>query len=1182
MKSFDLSKVSQMAEGFMKRNRRLAYQVTKLEADSRHILYQANNLFSLLYCQITADTDLIGKWRDLQNDLFRRDRNMANRYLVYVVPDYAIRQANLYEELTRAEQNDQFFRKVFIGLPDHAGKTEIEDSLSNRIPLWFEEKDAVIHQYVPILTKVIPDPELLSLLLRQPPAAIIKSLEGKRFAYLFEGGPQLPSGLTGIEESGEVGAGTQGGPRITGLTVRDFRRFQEKTIDLDGDVVVVHGRNGTGKTTLCDALELSIFPELLRLQGDPDITQGTDRTYAPVLRAGSNAECAYVCLKGEVGNEAFSLETRTEIGRVVKTLNGKNATDEEVLQFLSRNENVRKRDFHNILLHTHFLGQHSIRDFIYGNRTDRGDKIASTRYELLAQMFGFGEVEQLKKRLSAILSQIRRTRISKADNQIQTVKTQIRGMQHKYGPKWRQDLEKKGYEITPTAAAERFRRVLQQAGIVLGIDLLRRINHAGDMPMASYRDSCENVRGLLAAEIKNLEGQATDLKNLVHLLTKLVAVSPDVTLPDGASVRECVETARHRIDTYIRAARQAQDEVEAIDADSETRNRHLANLGRFLQQFGYYVALIGMEQKEAAAATAAQEQKNALLERQSTLIAELDQATGDERVIKKRLEEAEQKVAKCERLRAALAGARAAQAAICQHTERIAVVDAAIVRAEQELSDASGRIPVSDSNKLHGPLCLTGELFQEEGHYVCPCCGMKHSVWASLEQGMREQLKSGKYRKELRAFLSDLERKTAEEIQALALETIQSHSRERANLENTRKAQSEVLNSFRSLAKDVGMAEILSQENVDDARTKHQAIVEAARRALHEHEAKSLRGQLTEVEKGIAAIEDDAHKKQLARIRQEILNLTSPLTDIVPSTEFGDRDCLKSRFDTLSAEAAASKKRRELLLQEIRSKGITEQKQWEFDQVVSEIESLLLRQETIRGYTPDTAQKLGQENLGKQRRCYEISREVGELQQVFGYLAAIEHSDALHSAQAGYEGERRRWEACYRSVESINTELVKLSHAGLRQSLDQYGPLINQIYQKFIRHDIFGALVLEPQSSSKGRRHGLYLRLRSYSGKTEYTPVSYLSEAQLNILALSIFLTRVMYQNISALQTVFIDDPIQQMDDMNAAAFVDVVLGLSGMGKQIIITTCNHEFYRLIAHKLHDVTTISFKAIDLD
>jgi exonuclease SbcC len=87
------------------------------------------------------------------------------------------------------------------------------------------------------------------------------------------------------------------------------------------------------------------------------------------------------------------------------------------------------------------------------------------------------------------------------------------------------------------------------------------------------------------------------------------------------------------------------------------------------------------------------------------------------------------------------------------------------------------------------------------------------------------------------------------------------------------------------------------------------------------------------------------------------------------------------------------------------------------------------------------------------------------------------------------------------------------------------------------------------------------------------------------VLALSIFLTRVMYQNISAFHTIFVDDPIQQMDDMNTAAFIDVVLGLSRLGRQIVLTTCNYSFYRLVKHKFNDAcaeSSISLKTIDLD
>src|SRR6266704_5393735 len=134
MNSFNLPKISRLTGDFITRNRQLAYQLEKLEEDRQHVLYQATNLFSLLYCQITADKDVIGNWPRLQEELFKNDRSKANRYLVYVVPDSVIQQSHLYEELTRAERDDKFFRKVFIGLPDDAAKKEIEHSLADRIP----------------------------------------------------------------------------------------------------------------------------------------------------------------------------------------------------------------------------------------------------------------------------------------------------------------------------------------------------------------------------------------------------------------------------------------------------------------------------------------------------------------------------------------------------------------------------------------------------------------------------------------------------------------------------------------------------------------------------------------------------------------------------------------------------------------------------------------------------------------------------------------------------------------------------------------------------------------------------------------------------------------------------------------------------------------------------------------
>jgi hypothetical protein len=55
------------------------------------------------------------------------------------------------------------------------------------------------------------------------------------------------------------------------------------------------------------------------------------------------------------------------------------------------------------------------------------------------------------------------------------------------------------------------------------------------------------------------------------------------------------------------------------------------------------------------------------------------------------------------------------------------------------------------------------------------------------------------------------------------------------------------------------------------------------------------------------------------------------------------------------------------------------------------------------------------------------------------------------------------------------------------------------------------------------------------------------------------------------LDSVLLDDPIQHLDDLDAVAFLDtiraVALGRFGTKKQVILSTCDRNLYRLMIHK---------------
>ncbi|MGD0813457.1 MAG: AAA family ATPase [Verrucomicrobiota bacterium] len=117
---------------------------------------------------------------------------------------------------------------------------------------------------------------------------------------------------------------------------------------------------------------------------------------------------------------------------------------------------------------------------------------------------------------------------------------------------------------------------------------------------------------------------------------------------------------------------------------------------------------------------------------------------------------------------------------------------------------------------------------------------------------------------------------------------------------------------------------------------------------------------------------------------------------------------------------------------------------------------------------------------------------------------------------------------------------------------------------------------------------GLKLGLR-YRGQEEDVgePQFFLSNAQANVLALSLFLSFTRAQRWAKLETILLDDPVQHLDDLDAVAFLDtlrsVALGGLGPRKQVIVSTCDQNLYLLMIRKFGMLESMGlrFTAISL-
>lgn len=82
--------------------------------------------------------------------------------------------------------------------------------------------------------------------------------------------------------------------------------------------------------------------------------------------------------------------------------------------------------------------------------------------------------------------------------------------------------------------------------------------------------------------------------------------------------------------------------------------------------------------------------------------------------------------------------------------------------------------------------------------------------------------------------------------------------------------------------------------------------------------------------------------------------------------------------------------------------------------------------------------------------------------------------------------------------------------------------------------------------------------------------ILFFSSAQLNAVALSVFLGGALSASNPKIKTIFIDDPIGHFDDLNVLSFIDFIRTIiSETDWQIIISTHEENFYEIMKVKLN-------------
>lgn len=195
---------------------------------------------------------------------------------------------------------------------------------------------------------------------------------------------------------------------------------------------------------------------------------------------------------------------------------------------------------------------------------------------------------------------------------------------------------------------------------------------------------------------------------------------------------------------------------------------------------------------------------------------------------------------------------------------------------------------------------------------------------------------------------------------------------------------------------------------------------------------------------------------------------------------------------------------------------------------------------------------------------------------------ALVHFNALNLQAKKYweqQKTRKELEAKQKQLayETESKERVLTEKERLQSFLEKYVKnffhldLINRLYNTIDPHPVYKSIRFECDFTYKKPRLNVYMQAKR-DDEGDIVPNLYFSTAQINILSFCIFMAKAMFARTidnKDLGCIFIDDPIQALDDINILSMIDLIRNVAfTQDRQIILTTHDRNFFELLQKKM--------------
>lgn len=212
----------------------------------------------------------------------------------------------------------------------------------------------------------------------------------------------------------------------------------------------------------------------------------------------------------------------------------------------------------------------------------------------------------------------------------------------------------------------------------------------------------------------------------------------------------------------------------------------------------------------------------------------------------------------------------------------------------------------------------------------------------------------------------------------------------------------------------------------------------------------------------------------------------------------------------------------------------------------------------------------------KQQKTLKAEQE--KRQMVLGDYISVLHLIEIFLGNKRIEAElfnlRKQEEKIKHLKESFKEEIDGIQHY-LEEFVESYFELdlINRLYNAIDPHPDYKEIQFKCDFKLKYPRLKVLLNSRE-DGKESIVPNLYFSTAQINILSFCIFLAKALFATDNegkSMDCIFIDDPIQALDDINVLSIIDLLRNVAfSMDKQIVLTTHDRNFFELLQKKVPD------------